>query len=255
MEGRNCGLLICKLCMRYGCDTEQGEYTEKVLHSALFYPRIAGSNSPRPCPAPRIICLGADLSMEESPQQTQPGPGESSTPSVPDGGLHTLRTWARDLFFSVIVSFFIILFVYQPVKVEGGSMEPGLEDQERIFINKLVYRMENIERGDIIVFRYPSDTRKSFIKRVIGLPGDRIRISLGHVSINGHDLPEPYVPSDYQDARSYPEVVVPENSYYVLGDHRSMSNDSRAFGPVTRGYIYGKAVFGYWPVEKLGILR
>src|SRR5215471_15774073 len=88
-----------------------------------------------------------------------------------------LHAWVRDLFFSISVSLFFILFVYQPVKVEGGSMEPGLQDQERIFINKLAYRLENIERGDIVVFRYPRDPRKSFIKRVIGLPGDRVRVS------------------------------------------------------------------------------
>jgi signal peptidase I len=161
----------------------------------------------------------------------------------------------RDLVFSVIVSFFIILFVYQPVKVEGGSMEPGLEDQERIVINKLVYRFESIERGDIIVFRYPRDTRKSFIKRVIGLPGDHIHIAYGHVYVNDEQLAEPYVPSDYLDARSYSDLVVPGNSYFVLGDHRSMSNDSREFGPVMRSYIYGKAIFGYWPMEKLGLLH
>jgi len=195
------------------------------------------------------------MAMEEPSQQALPGPDANSAPSATDGSLRTLQTWARDLFFSVIVSFFIILFVYQPVKVEGGSMEPGLEDQERIVINKLVYRMESIERGDIIVFRYPRDTHKSFIKRVIGLPGDHIHISSGHVFVNGQALPEPYVPFDYQDARSYPETEVPENSYFVLGDHRSMSNDSREFGLVTRGYIYGKAVFGYWPMEKLGILH
>ena len=134
-------------------------------------------------------------------------------------------------------------------------MEPGLEDQERIFINKLVYRLESIERGDIVVFRYPRDTHKSFIKRVIGLPGDRIRISYGHVYLNGQLVLEPYVPAEYLDGRSFPETVVPESSYFVLGDHRSMSNDSREFGPVLRGYIYGKAVFGYWPMEKVGILH
>lgn len=163
--------------------------------------------------------------------------------------------WARDLFFALFVAFFIILFIYQPVKVEGGSMEPGLEDQERIFINKLVYRFESIERGDIVVFHYPRDTRKSFIKRVIGLPGDRISISYGHVYVNGQMLIESYVPPDYLDARSHSEIIVPSNAYFVLGDHRSMSNDSREFGPVMRGYIYGKAVLGYWPVEKLGLLR
>ena len=134
-------------------------------------------------------------------------------------------------------------------------MEPGLEDQERIFINKLVYRWENIGRGDIVVFRYPRDPRKSFIKRVIGLPGDRVRISFGHVYVNGRLIPEPYVPDDFLDTRSYPDSVIPQNGYFVLGDHRSMSNDSRDFGPVPRSYIYGKAVFGYWPMEKVGILR
>ena len=161
----------------------------------------------------------------------------------------------RDLFLSILVTLFIILFVYQPVKVEGGSMEPGLEDQERIFINKLVYHFESIERGDIVVFHYPRDTSKSFIKRVIGLPGDRIRIDFGHVYVNGIQLLEPYVPFDYQDAQSYPETVIPDNAYFVLGDHRSMSNDSRKIGPIMRSFIYGKAVFGYWPVEKMGILH
>jgi signal peptidase I len=161
----------------------------------------------------------------------------------------------RDLVICVVFVFFINFFVYQPVKVEGGSMEPGLEDQERICINRLVYRFERIERGDIVVFRYPRDTHKSFIKRVIGLPGDRIHIAYGHVYVNDEPIPESYVPSDYLDARSYPETVVPDNSYFVLGDHRSMSNDSREFGPVMRGYIYGKAVFGYWPMEKLGIVH
>jgi len=193
--------------------------------------------------------------MENPEQEKAAVQPEPVSPAPEPGGLGTLRNWIRDLFFALLFSFFIILFVYQPVKVEGGSMEPGLEDQERIFINKLVYRFESIERGDIVVFHYPRDTSKSFIKRVIGLPGDRIRIAYGHVYVNDELVSEPYVPSDYLDARSYPEIVVPGNAYFVLGDHRSMSNDSREFGPVMRSYIYGKAVFGYWPMEKLGILH
>jgi signal peptidase I len=193
--------------------------------------------------------------MEMPEQEIKPVETEAAPPAPEGGSLRTLRTWGRDLLFAFVVIFSIGLFLYQPVKVEGGSMEPGLEDQERIFINKLVYRLESIERGDIVVFRYPRDTHKSFIKRVIGLPGDHIYISYGHVYVNGQQLLEPYVPSDYLDARSYPEMIVPNNSYFVLGDHRSMSNDSRDFGPVMRSYIYGKAVFGYWPMEKMGILR
>jgi len=169
--------------------------------------------------------------------------------------LPMVAIWARDLIVSLAISAFIIIFLYQPVKVEGTSMMPGLEDQERIFVNKFVYRWEPIERGDIVVFRYPRDTSKSYIKRVIGIAGDHIRIEDGQVYVNGEAIAEAYVPNDYADARSYREIVVPRNNFFVLGDHRTMSNDSRDFGPVNERYIYGKAVFGYWPMEKLGRLR
>jgi len=95
--------------------------------------------------------------------------------------LPVVAVWARDLLVSLAISAFIIIFLYQPVKVEGTSMMPGLEDQERIFVNKFVYRWEPIERGDIVVFRYPRDTSKSYIKRVIGVAGDHIRIENGKV--------------------------------------------------------------------------
>src|SRR4051812_22990916 len=166
-----------------------------------------------------------------------------------------LAVWLRDLVISLAISAFIIIFLYQPVKVEGTSMMPSLDDQERIFVNKFVYRLEPIERGDIVVFRYPRDPSKSYIKRVIGMAGDRIRIESGQVFVNGEQLAEEYVPSEYSDARSYPELVVPPSSYFVLGDHRSMSNDSRDFGSVNQSFIYGKAVFGYWPMDKLGRVR
>src|SRR5580692_9873861 len=143
-----------------------------------------------------------------------------------------ISVWLRDLVISLAISGFIIIFVYQPVKVEGTSMMPSLEDQERIFVNKFVYRLEPIERGDVVVFRYPRDPSKSFIKRVIGLAGDRIRINAGQVWVNGRQLNEDYVPPAYADARSYPAITVPPDSYFVLGDHRSLSNDSRDFGPV-----------------------
>lgn len=166
-----------------------------------------------------------------------------------------LAVWLRDLVISLAISAFIIIFLYQPVKVEGTSMMPSLDDQERIFVNKFVYRLEPIQRGDIVVFRYPRDTSKSYIKRVIGVAGDRIRIDDGLVYVNNRPLDEDYVPSAFADDRSYPETVVPQNSFFVLGDHRSMSNDSRDFGPVKESFIYGKAVFGYWPVDRLGRLR
>jgi len=166
-----------------------------------------------------------------------------------------LSVWLRDLVISLAISCFIIIFLYQPVKVEGTSMMPSLEDQERIFVNKFVYRWEPIERGDVVVFRYPRDPSKSFIKRVIALAGDHIEIEAGRVFVNGRLLQEDYVPRMYEDQRSYPEVIVPSGSYFLLGDHRSLSNDSRDFGPVDQAFIYGKAVFGYWPVDKMGRVR
>src|SRR5881398_1471975 len=120
-----------------------------------------------------------------------------------------LGVWLRDLIISLAISAFIIIFIYQPVKVEGTSMMPSLDDQERIFVNKFVYRLESIQRGDIVVFRYPRDPSKSFIKRVIGLAGDRIRIEAGQVFVNGEPLEEDYGPRAYADERSYPEMVVP----------------------------------------------
>ena len=183
-------------------------------------------------------------------------PLQSSNPApAPRRFWPTLAGWTRDLLISVVVSALIIVFLYQPVKVEGTSMLPGLVDQERIFINKFVYRVEPIARGDIIVFRYPGDTSKSYIKRVIAVGGDRVVIDNGRVYVNGRRLREPYVPQEYRDERSMNEIVVPKDAYFVLGDHRSSSSDSRDFGPVDRQFIYGKAVFVYWPVAKLGVLR
>jgi signal peptidase I len=170
-------------------------------------------------------------------------------------GFPTLAVWVRDLIISLAISAFIIIFLYQPVKVEGTSMLPGLDDQERIFINKFVYRLEPIERGDIVVFRYPRDLSKSYIKRVIGMAGDHVSIDDGAVYVNGRRIMEPYVPILYADLRSYPEIVVPQHSYFLLGDHRTMSDDSRDFGPVSEEFIYGKAVFGYWPIDRVGTLH
>src|ERR1022692_2506947 len=176
-------------------------------------------------------------------------------PAGPKRMKAAISGWLRDMLISLAVSAFFIIFLYQPVKVEGTSMMPTLEDQERVFINKFVYRLEPIERGDVVVFRYPRDTSKSYIKRVIAVAGDRVKIEDGMVYVNDRQIAETYVPQTYEDVRSYPETVVPPHSYFVMGDHRNLSNDSRDFGPVDESYIYGKAVFGYWPFAKLGKLR
>ena len=167
---------------------------------------------------------------------------------------HEIRVWTRDLLIAIGLALVIIVFFYQPVKVEGTSMAPLLSDQERIFINKFVYRFESIHRGDVVVFWYPLDRSKSFIKRVIALPGETVSIRQGVVTVNGKVVPEPYVPPQYEDASDYGPVRVPKESYFVMGDHRISSNDSRVFGPVASRFIYGRAVFAYWPVDHFGSL-
>jgi signal peptidase I len=167
---------------------------------------------------------------------------------------HEIRVWTRDLLIAIGLALVIIVFLYQPVKVEGTSMAPLLSDQERIFINKFVYRFEAIHRGDVVVFWYPLDRSKSFIKRVIALPGETVTIRQGVVTVNGTVVPEPYVPPQYEDVSDYGPTRVPAESYFVMGDHRISSNDSRVFGPVPSQFIYGRAVFAYWPVDHFGSL-
>jgi len=205
------------------------------------------------CLAFSRITMMQELPQAEPTNNTNPAVELPVAPAK--RGVRPMSAWLWDLIVALGIAAFIIVFLYQPVKVEGTSMMPSLDDQERIFINKFVYRIEPIQRGDIVVFRYPRDPAKSFIKRVIGVAGDRVRIDDGRVFLNGKLVAEDYVPQAYEDERSYPEITVPNESYFVLGDHRSLSNDSRDFGPVDVGFIYGKAVFGYWPVEKVGRLR
>jgi signal peptidase I len=165
------------------------------------------------------------------------------------------KLWVRDLLFSSVASVFIILFLYQPVRVEGTSMLPRLVDQDRLVINKFVYHFAAIGRGDVVVFRYPRDPQLSYIKRIIALPGDRIRIDRGQVYVNDQPVSEPYVPEEYRDSKSVDPMVVPAGEYFVLGDHRSIAADSREFGTVKRDLIYGKAEFVYWPTKDVGVVR
>ena len=181
-------------------------------------------------------------------------PQDSSSSATSSNVRRELRAWARDLLIAAVLAIVIIVFLYQPVKVEGTSMLPELLDQERIFVNKFVYRIEKIARKDIVVFWYPLDPSKSYIKRVIGMPGDVVEVRNGVVYVNDKALVETYIDPEYVDHRTYPPVYVEPGHYYVLGDHRNQSNDSRMWGMVPEKYIYGKAVFRYWPMNKMGSL-
>ncbi|HJQ70575.1 MAG TPA: signal peptidase I [Blastocatellia bacterium] len=151
------------------------------------------------------------------------------------------------LFF--VAPFLLAVFVAQPVKVEGAAMSPTLNDGDRVFVSKDV---AELRRGDIVVFHYPQDTTKSFVKRIVGLPGETIKIDReGKLYINGVLTNEPYVaPERNQGPRTVPEQTIKADHYYVLGDNRDASNDSRTFGAVSKDLIYGKVVMRYWPLGK-----
>lgn len=167
----------------------------------------------------------------------------------------TIEGWLREIFFATLTAVLIIVFLVQPVRVEGNSMQPRLHNDERIFVNKILYRISDIERGDIVVFWYPGNTSKSFIKRVIALPGEMVEIRSGQVFINGDLYREPYIVPKFRDESDFGPIQVPEGHYFVMGDHRNTSNDSRSWGTLSDNLIFGKAVFRYWPLSRLGSLN
>jgi len=160
----------------------------------------------------------------------------------------------RDVLLIIPIFILIGVFVVQPVIVEGTSMLPVLHDGERLLVNKLVYykiqkySWGHIKRGDIVVFWYPKDPNKSFVKRVIGLPGETIEIRNGIVYINGRRLYEKYLEPTYNHSTlNFPPKKIEEHHYFVMGDNRDNSSDSRYWGLVPEKYIYGKAFFRFWP--------
>jgi signal peptidase I len=168
----------------------------------------------------------------------------------------------RDIFLIIVVFILFGVFFVQPVVVEGTSMLPELHDGERLLVNKLVYyklqsvSWGHIERGDIVVFWFPNDPDKSYVKRVIGLPGETVEVRSGKVYINGQQLKESYLDDEYnRSLPSWPAKKVEEHHYFVMGDNRDNSSDSRYWGLVPEKYIYGKAFFRYWKPSTMGFLE
>ena len=162
--------------------------------------------------------------------------------------------------FAVSIFLFLYLLVLQPHKIKGSSMEPNFHDGEYLLTDKISYRFNQPKRGDVVVFKAPPDYKEEFIKRIVGLPGETISIHENHVYINGKIFEESYLPSDAitqngSFLKEGQEVTVPKNSYFVLGDNRSHSLDSRRFGFVNQDKIAGKTWFIYWPPAEVGIVK
>jgi signal peptidase I len=162
------------------------------------------------------------------------------------------RSVASATFQIAVLAVLVLAFFMRTPQVSGLSMAPHIASGEIVLINTMAYRLRPPARGDIIAFHHDGPTPETFIKRVIGLPGDRIEIRRGTVFVNGTQLNEPYV--QFPDNHTYAEVTVPPASLYVLGDNRADSEDSRAFGFVPQNQVMGRAIAGIWPAAHLGAL-
>lgn len=168
---------------------------------------------------------------------------------------HFVKYVLLDILLAALISFFLINYVVSAFLIEGDSMKPLLRAGERVLISKLAVRKDNLRRFDIVVLYKPDEPDQSLIKRIIGMPGEVVEIRAGKVLINDNPLPQPFAGSNPLSPADMKALLIPRGTYFVMGDNRSVSFDSRLFGPVPQKYIYGKAFFRYWPPAVLGKVR
>jgi signal peptidase I len=164
-----------------------------------------------------------------------------------------LVAWLKTVASAAVYATLIVTFGFQVARVEGMSMAPTLEDQDRLIVNKLIYRLESPRRGDIAMLYYPVNPDKSFVKRVIAEEGDLVRIVDGRVYVNDVPLKDDYVPSEFRSHDDWGPQVIREGYYFVMGDHRNNSSDSRHWGEVPKRYIIGKVQLRWWPLPEAKI--
>jgi signal peptidase I len=155
----------------------------------------------------------------------------------------------QTLFSAAVYATLIVTFVVQVARVDGQSMSPTLEDHDRLIVNKLVYEIGEPRPGDIVMLYYPLNPEKMFVKRVIAKESDTVRIVDGRVYVNDLPLHDDYVPEEYRSHDDWGPTVVPQGYYFVMGDHRNNSSDSRNWGPVPKKYIVGKVKIRWWPLQ------
>jgi len=159
-----------------------------------------------------------------------------------------LWAWIKTLLSAAVYATLIVTFGVQVARVEGQSMAPTLADQDRLIVNKFVYRIGEPRRGDIVMLYYPVNPEKSFVKRVMAEEGDTVRIVVGQVYVNDIPVKDDYVPAEFRSHDDWGPQVIPEGYYFVMGDHRNNSSDSRHWGMVPKRYIIGKVQLRWWPV-------
>jgi signal peptidase I len=207
--------------------------------------------------------LDADVMAASEPlAPTGPVPGPAggmaappdAGPATDPGALRTERVveelivWMKTLASAAVYATLIVTFVFQVARVEGHSMAPTLSDQDRLIVNKLAYRIAEPHIGDVVMLYYPNDPSKSFVKRIIAEEGDQVRIVDGKVYRNDILMDDSFVPPDFRSHEDWGPQVIPEGYYFVMGDHRNNSSDSRIWGFVPKKYVIGRVQLRWWPL-------
>ncbi len=176
--------------------------------------------------------------------------------------LFEVKEWTRSILWRAIFVYFFTGYVFKAYRVEGTSMQPLLQDGERLFVNRLLYKLNDIDRGDVVVFYYPAKPSEYFIKRVIGMPGERLFIKNGKIFVNNRPVDDHFVPEYFKTHENLDPITIPIGFYFVSGDHRNKSYDSREWARdykqsafVPEKYIIGRASFRYWPLNRIGVIK
>jgi len=177
------------------------------------------------------------------------GPAAAPRVSVVTRAWEELMAWFRTLLSAAVYATLIVTFGFQVARVEGQSMAPTLEDQDRLIVNKLAYRIADPQVGDIVMLLYPEDPDKSFVKRIVAEPGDTIRSVEGRVYRNEVPLPDDFIPEEFRDTQTWGPEIIPPAHYFVMGDHRNNSSDSRSWRFVPKKYVIGKVQLRWWPLS------
>jgi len=218
-----------------------------------------GTSQPDITPSPPVTLDGRVDPGITGPEPAQgyaePSPTTSSEEWATDDGPHWFGLMLREVVETVglaVIIFLIIRIGIQNYRIEGQSMEPNFHDGEYLIVNKLAYRLGDYERGDVIVFHYPNDPSKDYIKRIIGLPGDTVEIRGGQLYVNNVQIDEPY--PHRPNVRDEPPAVVEADHLYVMGDNRPASSDTRSWGQLDESFVVGQAWVAIWPFDEAGIV-
>jgi len=208
-----------------------------------------GATADGSLPAGAVWTPAPALAGDTTAAQVQPVPTQTDTANLSLArAIEELVAWVKTLASAAVYATLIVTFGFQVARVEGQSMAPTLHDQDRLIVNKLLYRLSEPRRGDIVMLYYPINPDKSFVKRVIAEEGDQVRIVNGRVFVNEVPLADDYVPSEFRGHDDWGPQAIPEGYYFVMGDHRNNSSDSRHWGMVPKKYIIGKVQLRWWPL-------